>query len=143
MILNLLEDESGVFAGKKLLAEGSESLSFIDIDNMLKQTYTNPDRGLTETNSLLRNLSDQLQLFFHGNSHATNFKFFLDFVQVRNPQFADFENAGKLLGVNLKSFREYYVQKAEKFDDRISITEEDPTDFRYPSLQNYYKISLN
>lgn len=144
MILNLLEDESGLFNGKKLIAEGTESLSFIDIDNLLKQTYSNPDKGLTELNGLYRSLSNYLQFFFHGNTHSINFEFMLDFFQIRNPQFENYENAGKLLGLNLKSFREYYVHKAEKFDDRISeILEEEPTDFRYPSLQNYYKISLN
>jgi hypothetical protein len=144
MILNLLNDNSGEFNGKKLIASGNESLSFVDIDNLLKQTYVNVDKKMEQKNKRINNLMDHLQIFFHGNTHATNFKFMLDFLQVRNPQFENYENAGKLLGQNLKSFREYYVQKAEKFDDRISpILEEMPEDFRYPSLQNYYKISLD
>ena len=144
MILNLLNEETGQFNGKKLIASGNESLSFVDIDNLLKQTYINGDKQMEYKNKTLVKLMDNLQIFFHGNTHATNYKLMLDFLQTRNPQFENYENAGKLLGQNLKSFREYYVQKAEKFDDRISpILEEMPEDFRYPSLQNYYKISLD
>ena len=145
MILNLLSEETGKYNGKKLIASGAESLSFVDIDNLLKQTYMDGDKSIQHKNKMLNNLMDKLQIFFHGNTHATNYKFMLDFLQTRNPQFENYENAGKeLLGQNLRSFREYYVQKAEKFDDRISpILEDIPEDFRYPHLQNYNKISLN
>ncbi len=116
----------------------------MDIDKLIKQTYINGDKTLLHKNQILNKLIDNLHIFFHGNTHATNFKYMLDFLQTRNPQFENYENAVKLTAQNLSSFREYYVQKAEKFDDRISpILDEMPEDFRYPSLQNYFKISLD
>lgn len=144
MILNILNEDTGKFNGKKLIASGSESLSFVDIDNLLKQTYSSGENNVQHKSELLNRFANFLQIFFHGNTHATNYKFMLDFLQTGNPQFEEYENAAKLTGLNLKSFREYYVHKAEKFDDRISpILDEMPEDFRYPNLQNYYKISLD
>jgi hypothetical protein len=139
-----LEDESDEFKGKKLLASGNDSLSFIDIDNLLKQTYTSTEKVLVTRNPRVQKLVNNWHLFFHGNTHISNFNFMLDFMQVRSPQFSGYESASGLLGAKFKSFREYYVQKAEKFEDRISsILDEEPEDFRFPPLQNYYKISLD
>ncbi len=144
IILNLINDESGEYKGKKLLASGNESLSFVDIHNLLRQTYTNPSKAVESKNNILSYLFDNYSLFMNGNNHVTNFKFMLDFLQVRNPQFSGYESSSGILGQKAKSFREYYVQKAEKFDDRInSILDEQPEDFRFPPLQNYHKISLD
>ena len=75
--------------------------------------------------------------------------FFLNFLQNRNPQFSGFDNSAQLLGITPKSFREYYTHKAEKFDDKIDskidglVKGEDPTDLRFPKIQNYWNISLD
>lgn len=144
IVTNLLEDDSNDYKGRKLLASGNDSLSFIDIHNLLRQTYTSAEKEVINRNSRIEKFVNNWQLFFHGNTHITNFNYFLDFMQVRSPQFSGYESALGLLGSKSKSFREYYVQKAEKFDDEISsILEEEPEDFRYPPLQNYYKISLD
>jgi len=144
IVNNLLEDESNEYKGKKLLASGNDSLSFIDINNLIRQTYTSTEKQVIYRNPKIQIIVNNWQLFFHGNTHITNFNFMLDFMQVRSPQFSGYESALGLLGAKPKSFREYYVQKAEKFDDRISsILDEEPEDFRFPPLQNYYKISLD
>jgi hypothetical protein len=146
MIETLVGDESNQFAGKKLIASGSESLSFTDIDSMIKQTYSTK-KSHQQPNQTLQKIISNWQLFFHGNTHVTNMLFFLNFVQSRNPQFSGFENASQLLGVKTKSFREYYSEKAEKFDDRIQkdidILKEDPVDLRFPKIQNYWNLSLD
>ncbi len=142
-MLNILNDESNDYKGKKLIANGNDSLSFTDINNLLKQTYCSPELKVKNKNSLVKNFANNWQLFFHGNTHVTNFNFMLEFMQVRAPQYSGYENAIPILGAKPKSFREYYVQKAEKHDDRIiPILDEEPEDLRYPAFQNYYKISL-
>jgi hypothetical protein len=148
MIQILVTDESQSFNGKKLIANGNESLSFTDIDNLIKQTYST-NKEHTEAKNLLKKLFFNWQLFFHGNTHITNMNFMLHFLQNRNPQFSGHENASQTLGLKLKSFREYYSHKAEKFDDRIDtkadhlIKDEAPSDFRFPKLQNYWNVSLD
>jgi len=144
IVINLLNDESDDYKGKKLIVNGNDSLSFIDIHNLLTQTYTSTDKNIITKNPFIQKIANNWHLFFHGNTHITNFNFMLDFMQVRAPQYSGYDNALSLLGAKPKSFREYYVQKAEKFDDRISpILDEEPEDFRFPALQNYYKISLD
>lgn len=144
MIVNLINDEENTYKGKRLLANGGDSLSFLDIDNLLKQTYTSTEKSLVKKNKYLTTIFDNWHLFFHGNTHVTNFRFMLDFLQARSPQYTGYESANKLLEGKPKSLREYYVQKAEKFDDRINpILGEIPEDFRFPAIQNYYKISLD
>lgn len=95
-------------------------------------------------NQSLEKFANSWQLFFHGNTHVTNFKFMLDFFEAKSPQFAEYESASGLIGNNFKSFKEYYAEKMQKTDDRISaVVEEETEDLRVPSLQNYYKISLD
>lgn len=144
LIINLINDDSDKYKGKKLIANGNDSLSFVDIENLLRQTFTAAEKPIIHKNNLLIKFWKNWNIFFHGNTHITNFDFMLDFMQSKSPQFNDYESALGLLGHRPKSFREYYVQKAEKFDDRLSsILEEEPEDFRFPALQNYYKISLD
>lgn len=139
-----MEDEADDYRGKKLLASSNDSLSFVDIHNLLRQTYTSPEKELINRNQRIQKFVNNWHLFFHGNTHISNFNLMLDFMQVRAPQFSGYESSSGLLGAKHKSFREYYVQKAEKFDDRISpILDEEPEDFRFPALQNYYKVSLD
>jgi hypothetical protein len=144
----LVTDQSNQFKGKKLIASGNESLSFVDIDNLIKQTYSNNKQHI-EANNLLKKFYHNWQLFFHGNTHITNMNFMLHFLQNRNPQFSGYENAPQVVGIKPKSFREYYAQKAEKFDDRIDsraddiLKSEEPSDFRFPKLQNYWNLSLD
>jgi len=143
IIINLLEEDADVYKWKKLLASGNDSLSFVDIDNLIRQTYITIEKPVLYKNTFIHKFFNNWHLFFHGNTHITNFNLMLDFMQVRSPQFSGYEKANKLLESKPKSFRGYYVQKAEKFDDRISpILEEDPEDFRFPALQNYYNLSL-
>jgi hypothetical protein len=148
MVQLLVTDDSKSFHGKKLIANGNESLSFTDVDNLIKQTYSS-NKENTEANNLLRKIFFNWQLFFNGNTHVTNMNFMLHFLQNRNPQFSGNENAAQALGLKTKSFREYYSQKAEKFDDRIDskaddlLKNEEPSDFRFPKLQNYWNLSLD
>jgi hypothetical protein len=148
MVEVLVADESKSFHGKKLIANGNESLSFVDIDNLIKQTYSSTKEH-TEANKILKKIFYNWQLFFHGNTHVTNINFMLQFLHNRNPQFSNHENAAQALGMKVKSFREYYSQKAEKFDDRIDsktdylLKYEEPSDFRFPRLQSYWNLSLD
>jgi hypothetical protein len=144
MIIRLINEETGRFKGKKLIASGSESLSFMDINNNLKNTYTKKEVNIKHKNLILNSFMDNLQLFFHGNTHATNFKFMLNFLESNKPEFENYENASLLLNQNLKSFDEYINDKAEMIDDKISPKRNELCkDLRYPNLQNYYKISLD
>ena len=104
MIMRLINEETGRFKGKKLIASGSESLSFMDINNNLKNTYTKKEVNIKHKNLILNSFMDNLQLFFHGNTHATNFKFMLNFLESNKPEFENYENASLLLNQNLKSF---------------------------------------
>lgn len=147
MVDLLVTDESKAFHGKKFIANGNESLSFVDIDNLIKQTYSSSKQH-TDANKLLKTIFYNWQLFFHGNTHVTNMNFMLQFLHNRNPQFSGHENAAQALGMKVKSFREYYSQKAEKFDDRLDskadlLKYEEPSDLRFPRLQNYWNISLD
>jgi hypothetical protein len=148
MIQILATDEANTFKGKKLLANGGESLSFTDIDSMLKQTYSSKKEHV-EANRMVQKFFMNWQIFFAGNTHITNMNYMLHFMQNRNPQFTGFENAGQALGLKLKSFREYYTHKAEKFDDRVDSKVDDllkgdePTDLRFPKIQNYWQVSLD
>lgn len=141
---NLVNDESNSYKGKKLLASGAEALLFSDIKSQLKQTYTSSEKSVVNGSKLLHNLADTWQLFSHGNTHVTNFKFMLKFLEAKSPQFAEYESASVLIGSDSKSFREYYAEKAQVTNDRISaVMEDEPQDFRSPALQNYYKVSLD
>lgn len=142
MILNIINEESGKFNGKRLIANGSESINFNDIDNLLKQTYAGENK-VQKSNYYINKLLNNIQFFFHGNTHALNYKLMLDFLQKNNPQFENYENAQELMG-NMQSFNDYYAQKAQNTEGRITNDSNAvPQDFRYPNLQNYYKISLD
>lgn len=144
MVTNLVKDESNSYRGKKLIANGAESLLFKDIHTQLRQTYTSSQNSAKNKNLLIRNLSDNWQLFFHGNTHVTNFKFMLSFLNSKSPQSADYESASILIGDSQTVFKDYYTEKAQKNQDRINLVkDEEPEDLRYPALQNYYKISLD
>jgi hypothetical protein len=148
IIQMLATDESLTYKGKKLIANGNESLSFTDIDSMIKQTYSTKKEDV-QANKTLQKLLFNWQIFFHGNTHITNMHQMLNFLQNRNPQFTGYENAPQALGLKLKSFREYYTHKAEKFDDRVNtktddiLSSEEPSDLRFPKLQSYWNLSLD
>jgi len=141
----LIIEESNIYQGKKLLANGMESLALSDIYSQLKQTYTSSEKNVVNKNELMQTLVNNMQLFFHGNTHTTNFKLMLNFLEAKSPQFDDYESASGLIGDTSLSFKDYYAEKAKKDDDRFSEVEEgeEPEDFRTPALQNYYKISLD
>lgn len=145
IVSKLIIEDSNNYKGKKLLANGIESLSLSDIHSQLKQTYTSSEKSVVNRNELIQTLVNNMQLFFHGNTHTTNFKLMLNFLEANSPQFDDYESASGLIGDKSVSFKEYYSEKAKKDDDRFSAVEEceEPEDFRTPALQNYYKISLD
>ena len=144
MVTTLINDQSNNFSGKKLLANGTEAFTFSEVNSQLKQTYTSSEKSVVNRNQTLEKLANSWQLFFHGNTHVTNFKFMLDFLDAKSPQFAEYESASALIGNKTKSLKEYYAEKAQKTDDRISaVVEEEIEDLRAPALQNYYKISLD
>jgi hypothetical protein len=144
MIQILVTDQSNSFLGKKLIANGTESLSYFDIDNMIKQSYSNKGAH-KEANNLIRKLNFNWQIFFHGNTHITNMFYMLNYLHNHSLQFDNLENAGQLMNLQTKSFRQYYIEKAEKFDDRIkeNLVSEEPDDLRFPRLNNYWNISLD
>lgn len=143
MINKLLFDETNKFKGKKLLASGNESLSFSQIHDSIKQTYASQDNKIKNRNAYLKFLVDNWHLFFHGNTHITNFDFMLNQLNGKTPQFTGYENATQLLGINAKSFKEYYSEKDQKSNKDSSNLEEQTEDFKLPVFQNYYKISLD
>jgi hypothetical protein len=154
----LVTDENNSYKGKKLIANGTESLSYYDVDNGIKQAYSTEGNHL-EPNRLLQKTMFNWQLFFNGNTHITNMDFMLKFLQNRNPQFTSFENAGTVLSSKPKSFREYHNEKSEKKLTGVdkekvekksdkntieSIKEIDQYDsHRYPLMQNYWNQSLD
>lgn len=144
IVTNLVNDSSDSFKGKKLLAESEESYSFTDIDNMIKQTYASSNEH-HESNKTLQKFFTQWQIFFHGNTHITNWNFMLNSLQNKNPESPGYESCKQLLSSKPKSFRQYYTQKAEKFkqdvDDKLATEERD--DLRYPLVQKYWDISLD
>ena len=145
----LVTDESNSLKGKKLIANGTESLSIADVDSMIKQTYSQKKEHVV-ANRNLQKLLFNWQIFFHGNTHITNMHYMLNFLHnSSSTQFSGYENAAQALGVKPKSFREYYTHKAEKFDDRVDtkvdhlLKGEEPTDLRFPKIQNYWNLSLD
>lgn len=144
LITNLLKEESNTYKGKKLLANGPDSLSFNDIHDQLRQTYALPEKSIKNKNQLMVKLTNNWQLFFHGNTHVTNFNFMLDYLNAKSPKFSDYECASALIKEYQEGFREYYAEKKQKTNDRINIVkDQEPEDLRYPALQNYHKISLD
>lgn len=140
----LVTDDKNTFAGKKLLAEGSESYSYTDIDNMIKQTYSTQQQH-KDPIKYYRQFFTQWQLFFHGNTHIINMDYMLNFLQNKNPQFTDYESITSALEIKPKSFREYYTHKAEIFKsekDNI-LSPEEPDDLRLPKIDNYWNVSLD
>jgi len=152
MINKLLLDESKNFNGKKLLASGNESLTFSQIHDTIKQTYDSQNiifknaskkNKIKNKNPLLKILVNNWHLFFHGNTHTTNFNFMLNQLDQTTPKFTSYENATELLGINAKSLKEYYSEIEKKSNRNSSNSEEQTDDFKLPNFQNYYKISLD
>lgn len=139
----LVEEETGALKGKKLLAESGESYSMYDIDNMIKQTFSTQTHH-ENVNKNLQKFFTQWQLFFHGNTHVTNWNFMLNSLQNKSPQFAGYEPSTTLLQTKAKSFRQYYTQKAEKFKEpEGGLGSDDHDDLRYPLIHKYWDISLD
>ena len=122
-----MTEEGNKHFGKKYDLQGSESLSFDEIDNTLKNTYATG--SIVQPNPLFNTISTQWQLFFHGNTHITNAKFFLDYVNKKNPQFVS-EN----LELDTKSFSEHYAnKKGNTSNDDMSL----------PHVHRYWDVSLD
>lgn len=148
MIQVLVTDTSGSFKGKKIIAEGNESHSLSNIDDIIKQTFSGKTNH-SEPNKILHWFFKNWQLLFHGNTHIINFEEMLDFLHHKNPQLNDYEDASLLLQDKMQSFREYYTNKAEKKEELIDskignlLTSEEPDDLRFPKVQNYWMQSLD
>jgi hypothetical protein len=71
-IINLaLSDES--LEGKKLLVNGKDSVSFQDINNMIKQAFCSGEKPINRhENVWALKAFNAWQLFFHGNNHILN-----------------------------------------------------------------------
>jgi|LauGreDrversion4_2_1035121.scaffolds.fasta_scaffold826051_1 hypothetical protein len=70
-IINLaLSDET--LEGKKLILNGKDSVSYLDINNMIRQSKFHHDEPLYLYKHKLRHLHRSLQLFFQGNNHFIN-----------------------------------------------------------------------
>jgi hypothetical protein len=123
----LLNEEGNKHFGKKYGLHGLESLSFSEIDIIIKNTYSNGN--IVNTNDLLKFINTQLQLFFHGNTHITNATYFLDHVNKKIPQFGS-EN----LELQTRSFDENYANKKGN-------TSKD--DLKLPHVHRYWDISLD
>jgi hypothetical protein len=143
LIQILATDESNTFANRKLSVNGTESYSFTDIDNLIRQTYSTKKEH-KEAMGLVHKLASHWQLFFHGNTHITNIDHMLRFYQNKNPQFTGYENALKEVNLQPTSFREYYTNKAEKYKQQNDLLgKEREDDLRFPRVQRYWDISLD
>ncbi len=129
------------FEGKKLIANGGESLSFLDVDNMLKQTYSSTKES-SQPNSMMKKMMFNWQIFFNGNTHVTNFEYFLEYLNHSNPQFNEYENMAKVLDMKPASFREYYTNKGELYKAE-KVSEGENGDLRYPQMEKYWGLSLD
>jgi len=145
----LASDDTGAFNGKKLIANGGESLSYSDIDNIIKQTFFTKKQHL-EPNKLLQKAMFNWQLLFHGNVHVTNMNFMLQNLHNKNPQSTGYESTTELTGEKFKLFREYHTKKAEKNEEtnnnskiKEELLGENPADFRFPKFHNYWNLSLD
>jgi hypothetical protein len=143
LIQILVTDDSGSFAGKKFVVSGTESYSFTDIDNLIRQTYAT-QKEHKEVMNLVHKLASNWQLFFHGNTHITNIDYMLRFYQNKNPQFTGYENGLKEFNIPQKSFREYYTNKAEKYNRQHDLLDKErEEDLRFPRVQRYWDVSLD
>jgi hypothetical protein len=122
-----LTEKGNKHFGKKYDLQGSESLSFDEIDITLKNTYA--DGSVVKPNQLFNNVSTQWQLFFHGNTHITNAMFFLDYVNKKNPQFVS-----ESLELDVKSFRDHYANKKGNTSN---------DDMNLPHVHRYWDVSLD
>ena len=125
-------------------------MSFADIDNLVKQVYCSSG-NFQEPNKILKSLIQSFQLFFHGNTHITNFDNMLTYLQSKEVQNEGYSNICEVLNYKPKPFREYYSHKAEKFvkeelDSKIvqvTISEKEVDNLTYPDFKSYWNISLN
>jgi hypothetical protein len=122
-----LNEEGNKHFGKKYDIHGSESVSFAEIDNVIKNTYSRSN--VVNPNGLFKSLTTQMQLFFHGNTHVTNATYFLDYANKKNPQFGS-EN----LEMQTRSFSEHYANKKGNTSN---------DDLKFPQIHRYWDISLD
>lgn len=139
-IINLaLTDES--LEGKKLIANGKDSVSFQDINNLIKQAYNTSEKPhLNHQQGPLNRIFNAWQLFVHGNNHILNMvnyvltkEYFLDYYNHHPTNFSDYENiVDKVKLETQHNFKTYYLEHKKENDDYL-----------LPLTINYYKNSLN
>ena len=73
-IVNLaLTDET--LEGRKLILNGKDNVSFLDINNLIRQSKFAEDNYIYLYKDRKRLVHRALQLFFHGNNHFVNMVF--------------------------------------------------------------------
>lgn len=127
--------------GKKFVANGKESLSFTEIDNMIKQVYFK-GHDFQTPNDLIRRLNESFQMFYHGNTHVINFGLMLSHLQGKEAKAEGYENLANKVNMKLIGLREYYSQQTEKANDLTEQGEEEDN-LTYPDFQSYWNVSLN
>ena len=70
VINSALSDEN--LDGKKLILNGKDSVSFLDINNMIKQSKLRTEEFKNVHELTIRKFFKKWQLFFHGNNHILN-----------------------------------------------------------------------
>lgn len=144
-IINSILENSTSYNGKKFIANGKESLSFVDIDNLIRQAYC-PSGNFQLSNENLKKIIESWQMFFHGNTHMTNFSKMLNFLQGKEYFKDDYESITDVISLKTKPFREYYSHKAEKFSTESTenlIIEKEDENIKYPNYTSYWQSHLN
>lgn len=136
-----LEEPSDDLLGKKYLAHGKESLSFTEIDNLIKQVYFK-GQDYQSPQNVIRRLNEGFQMFYHGNTHVMNFGMMLDYLQGKESRNEGFENLSSKVNLQLIGLREFYSQQAERSSNEEGQTEEEDN-LTYPDFQSYWNVSLN
>jgi hypothetical protein len=129
-INTLLNDNTNKYSGKKYSLNGSQQVSFADIDELLRHSYSKGNA--TKINDTFHKLNVNWQLTFHGNTHVINFQQMLEKFNKKNYKFDDFDDLNNLMGLKSMSFRDYYTKEVN-----------DISDLNTPHINKYWDVSLD
>jgi hypothetical protein len=106
-----------------------------------------PAGGFQQSNEKIKSLIESFQLFFHGNTHTTNFGMMLHHLQGKEFNNESYNDLSEQFSFKTKSIREYYSQKADKIksvgDVNNLIAEKENDNITYPDFKSYWGVSLN
>lgn len=136
VITSFIQNESTEHQGKKFVAQGNNQVSFYEIDNLIKQAFSENSK-FEIPNTYIKLFNRAFQLLIEGNTHAINLEKMLQVIENKDNLNSEMEDAIKVLGINSKSFREYYSHLAENKDNT------DDPELKYPNYHNYWRISLD